>query len=60
MFGRLAFGGEMAQGLEAENNNGWCLPESQLVISGMQVANPIYDTLTAQNADGDYVPFLAE
>ena len=54
------YGGEVAYGLEAENNNGWCLPEAQLAISGMQVANAIYDTLTAQNADGDYVGFLAE
>ena len=54
------YGGEIAYGLEAENNNGWCLPEAQLAISGMQVANAIYDTLTAQNADGDYVGFLAE
>lgn len=54
------YGGDLVYGLEAENNNGWCLPEAQLAISGLQVAQAIYDTLTAQNADGDYVPFLAE
>ncbi|MCO5319141.1 MAG: ABC transporter substrate-binding protein [Microthrixaceae bacterium] len=53
-------GGEIAYGLEAETSGGWCLPESQLAISGIQVARTIYDTLTAPNADGEIVPFLAE
>lgn len=54
------YGGELVYGLEAANSSGWCLPESELAISGIQVAKTIYDTLTAPNADGDYVPFLAE
>ncbi|MGI9577036.1 MAG: ABC transporter substrate-binding protein [Microthrixaceae bacterium] len=58
--GTPAYGGEVTYGLEAENQGGWCLPEGQLAISGIQVAKTIYDTLTAPNADGDYVPFLAE
>jgi peptide/nickel transport system substrate-binding protein len=46
--------------LEAANSSGWCLTETELAISGIQVAKTIYDTLVAPNADGDYVPFLAE
>jgi peptide/nickel transport system substrate-binding protein len=53
-------GGKLVYGLEAENDEGWCLPEAQLAISGIQVARAIYDTLTAPNEDGEYVPFLAE
>lgn len=53
-------GGSLTYGLEAENAEGWCLPEAQLAISGIQVSRAIYDTLTAPNAEGDYVPFLAE
>lgn len=53
-------GGKLVYGLEAENDEGWCLPEAQLAISGIQVARAIYDTLTAPNEDGDYVPYLAE
>ena len=45
---------------EAETGDGWCLPEAQLAISGIMVATAIYDTLTAPNADGDFVPYLAE
>jgi peptide/nickel transport system substrate-binding protein len=47
-------------GLEAETTNGWCLPEGQLAIAGIQVARSIYDTLTVPNGDGEFVPFLAE
>ncbi len=54
------YGGDLTYGLEAENTNGWCLPEAQLAISGLQVAEAIYDTLTVLNADGEYSPFLAE
>lgn len=53
-------GGDLVYGLEAESSGGWCLPESQLAISGIMVARAIYDTLTVPDADGDYVPFLAE
>ncbi len=53
-------GGTVVYGLEAENDEGWCLPEAQLAISGIQVARTIYDTLTAPNEEGEYVPFLAE
>lgn len=53
-------GGNLSYGLEAETSGGWCLPESQLAISGIQVAKTIYDTLTAPNDKDEYVPFLAE
>lgn len=53
-------GGELIYGMEAANTGGWCLPESELAISGIQVAKSLYDTLTAPNADGEYVAFLAE
>ena len=53
-------GGSVVYGLENETSGGWCLPESQLAISGIQVAKTIYDTLTAPNEDDEYVPFLAE
>jgi len=46
--------------VEAETGDGWCLQESQLAISGILVARAIYDTLTAPNAEGEYVPYLAE
>ncbi len=58
--GKPVAGGDLVYGLEAENNGGWCLPEGQLAISGIQVARAVYDTLTAPNADGKYVPYLAE
>ncbi|MGI8938830.1 MAG: ABC transporter substrate-binding protein, partial [Iamia sp.] len=53
-------GGSVTYGVEAETGDGWCLPESQLAISGILVARTIYDTLTAPNAEGDYVPYLAK
>ncbi len=53
-------GGSITYGLEAETGDGWCLQEAQLAISGIMVARSIYDTLTAPNADGDYVPYLAK
>jgi peptide/nickel transport system substrate-binding protein len=53
-------GGQVTYGLEAETSDGFCLPEAQLTISGMMVARSVYDTLTAPNADGEHVPYLAE
>ena len=42
------------------DRGGWCLPEAQLAISGIQVARAIYDTLTAPDENGEIKPFLAE
>ncbi len=53
-------GGSVVYGLEAETSGGWCLPEAQLAIAGIQVARAVYDTLTLPNADGEYVPYLAK
>ncbi len=53
-------GGSVTYGVEAETGDGWCMPEAQLAISGILVARSIYDTLTAPNAEGDYVPYLAQ
>lgn len=58
--GKPVAGGSVTYGLEAENSGGWCLPEGQLAIAGIQVARTIYDTLTAPDENGDYQPFLAE
>lgn len=55
-----SYGGRVVYALEAENAEGWCLPQAQLAISGIQVARTIYDTLTIPNQDGELVPFLAE
>jgi peptide/nickel transport system substrate-binding protein len=53
-------GGQLVYGLEAETDDGYCLPEAQLAISGMQVARAIYDTLTVPDANGGYAPYLAK
>jgi peptide/nickel transport system substrate-binding protein len=53
-------GGSVVYGLEAETIDGWCLTESRLAISGIQVATTIYDTLTRPNANGEAEPWLAE
>lgn len=53
-------GGQLVYGLEAEAAKGYCLPQSELAISGMQVARAIYDTLTVPNAKGGYAPYLAK
>ena len=46
-------GGEIVYGLEAETSGGWCLPEAQLAIAGIQVARAIYDTLTVPDDNGE-------
>jgi peptide/nickel transport system substrate-binding protein len=54
------YGGKLTYALEAETTNGWCLPDGQLAIAGIQVARSIYDTLTVPNGEGGFEPFLAE
>lgn len=58
--GRPVTGGTIVYGVEAETAGGFCLPEAQLAVSGIQVARSMYETLTAPNEKGDYVPFLAK
>ena len=53
-------GGQLVYGLEAEATKGYCLPQSELAISGMQVARSLYDTLTVPDAKGGYAPYLAK
>lgn len=54
-------GGQLVYGLEAEvSDKGYCLPEAELAISGMQVAKALYDTLTVPDSKGAYVPYLAK
>jgi len=53
-------GGNVVYGLEAESSDGFCVGESQLSPSGIQVARSFYETLIVPNSDGEYVPFLAE
>jgi len=52
-------GGDITFGLEAETTT-YCLSKAQLVISGIQVAAAVYDTLTVPNSEGLAVPYLAK
>ena len=53
-------GGKVTIALPAESTGGWCLPEAQLAISGIQVARAIYDYLAVPNDKNEYVPELAD
>lgn len=62
-------GGQVVYGLEAETGasgqdgkvtTGWCMPEAQIAISGMQVARALFDPLVVPDAEGTYVPYLAK
>jgi peptide/nickel transport system substrate-binding protein len=53
-------GGSVVYAQEAEKGNGLCLPEAELDISGINYARTVYDTLTAPNEAGKFVPFLAK
>ena len=53
-------GGQLVYGLEAETGGGFCLPESQLAASGLEVVRALYDPLTVPDAQGDYAPYLAK
>jgi peptide/nickel transport system substrate-binding protein len=57
--GKPQSGGSVTFGLPAETSGGWCLPEGQLAISGIQVARAIYDTLVVPDGTEKYKPFLA-
>lgn len=53
-------GGSLTFSLEASTDQGWCIPEAQLAISGIQVARSVYDTLTVPDGEGNFQPHLAE
>ena len=55
-----SYGGTLSYALTAETTGGWCLPEAQLVASGVQVARAVYDQLAAPDENGEMAPFLAE
>ena len=42
----------MTLALDAESTGGWCLPEAQLAIAGIQVARSIYDYLDRPRRQG--------
>ena len=46
--------------MEAENDQGWCLPEAQMTTAGMLTMRSMFDPLTVPNDKGEYVPFLAK
>jgi peptide/nickel transport system substrate-binding protein len=58
--GKPVEGGDITLALPAESSGGWCLPEAQLAISGIQVARSIYDYLAVPNDKNEYVPDLAD
>ncbi len=58
--GKPVLGGDITMTLPAESSGGWCLPEAQLAISGIQVARSIYDYLALPNDKNEYVPDLAD
>lgn len=55
-------GGDITFGVEneTESANGFCLPRSQLAISGIQEVAAVYDTLMVPNSKGEYAPYLAK
>ena len=52
-------GGKMVIGIEAESD-GFDPTKNRFAVSGLTVANAVFDPLIAQNQDGDFVPYLAE
>ncbi|MDQ1509680.1 MAG: peptide/nickel transport system substrate-binding protein [Actinomycetota bacterium] len=58
--GKPTPGGSATMALPAESTGGWCLPEAQLAVSGIQVARAIYDYLAVPNDKNEYVPDLAD
>src|SRR5882672_9163466 len=58
--GKPTPGGKVTLALPAESTGGWCLPEAQLAVSGIQVARAIYDYLAVPNDKNEYVPDLAD
>lgn len=52
-------GGNITYGLEGPTTD-FCLPSAQLAISGIMVAQSIYDTLTEPDNAGNIEPYLAQ
>src|ERR1700712_4130408 len=53
-------GGSVTYALDGKTTN-FCIPSAQLAISGIMVANAVYDTLTVPTRDPlKYAPYLAK
>lgn len=53
-------GGSVTYALDGKTTN-FCIPSAQLAISGIMVANAVYDTLTVPTQDPQkYAPYLAK
>ena len=57
--GKPVPGGKVVYGLEGGTTS-FCLPRAQLAISGIMVAQSVYDTLTEPNDKSESVPYLAK
>ncbi len=58
--GRPHRGGSVTYALDGKTTS-FCIPSAQLAISGIMVANAVYDTLTAPTRDPlKYAPYLAK
>jgi ABC-type transport system substrate-binding protein len=57
--GEPQYGGSLAYGIEAETD-GWNAISNRWALSGLLVANTMFDTLAKVGADGSFVPYLAE
>ncbi len=57
--GQPVSGGRVVYGLEGGTTS-FCIPRAQLAISGIMVAQAVYDTLTEPNDKGEIVPYLAK
>lgn len=57
--GEPQYGGQLVYALEAETD-GWYGPSNRWSLSGLQIANTIYDTITKVGLDGEFHPWLAE
>ena len=58
--GTPQLGGSVVWAIPAETSGGWCLPEAQLAISGIQIARAIYEPLTQPDEHEVYRPYLAQ
>ena len=57
--GKPVPGGKVVYGLEGGTTS-FCLPRAQLAISGIMIAQSVYDTLTEPNDKSESVPYLAK
>ncbi len=52
-------GGKVTYALEGPTDS-FCLPRGQLAISGIMIAQSVFDTLTEPDSDGNFLPYLAK